>query len=62
MAKISSAEKIKMAKISSAEKKIEKARKKSEKLAKKYGVPVSSVVWIGNNKYIVVKDGNEIRI
>lgn len=41
---------------------IEKASKDRESLAKEYGVPVSSVVWIGDNKYIVVKEGREIRI
>lgn len=41
---------------------IEKAQKGCAELAKSYGVPVSVVVWMGNNKYIVVKDGQEIRI
>ena len=41
---------------------IAKAEKDKSELAKSYGVPVSSVVWIGNNKYIVVKDGKQIRI
>lgn len=41
---------------------IEKAVKDKEELAKSYDVPVSSVIWIGNNKYIVVKDGKQIRI
>lgn len=41
---------------------IEKAVKDREELAKSYNVPTSAVVWIGNNKYIVIKDGNEIRI
>ena len=41
---------------------IEKAVKDREELAKSYNVPASAVVWIGNNKYIVIKDGNEIRI
>lgn len=41
---------------------IEKATRDREELAKEYGVPTSSVVWIGDNKYIVIKDGREIRI
>lgn len=41
---------------------IEKAIKDKKELAKIYGVSISSVVWIGNNKYIVVKDGKEIII
>lgn len=41
---------------------IEKAHKDSKELAKEYGVTPSSVVWIGDNHYIVVKDGKEIRI
>lgn len=41
---------------------IEKALKDKESLSKEYGVPVSSIVWIGDNHYIVVNDGNEIRI
>jgi hypothetical protein len=41
---------------------IEKAQKDKEELAKSYDVPVSSVVWIGGNKYIVVKNGESIYI
>lgn len=41
---------------------IEKARKEKIILAKKYDVSVSSIVWMGGNHYIVVKDGKEIRI
>lgn len=41
---------------------IEKAARDREELAAAYGVPVSAVVWIGNNKYIVIKDGREIKI
>lgn len=41
---------------------IEKAQKDVQELAQKYGVPASSVVWMGDNKYIVVKDGNSILI
>lgn len=41
---------------------IEKAHKDSKEIAKRYNVSPSSVVWIGDNHYIVVKDGKEIRI
>lgn len=41
---------------------IEKAKKDKEELEKLYGVPVSSIVWKGDNKYIVIKDGKEILV
>lgn len=41
---------------------LEKAIKDKQELAEEYGVPVSSIVWIGDNHYIVVKDGKEIKI
>lgn len=41
---------------------IRSAQIKKDQLSQKYNVPISSIVWIGNNHYIVVKDGNEIRI
>lgn len=41
---------------------IEKAIKDKAELAKQYDVSISSIVWIGDNKYIVVKDGIEIKI
>lgn len=41
---------------------IEKAEKDRIELAEEYGVSPSAVVWIGDNHYIVVKDGKEIRI
>lgn len=41
---------------------IKKAVRDKEKLAEEYGVSVSSVVWIGDNKYIIVKNGTEIRV
>lgn len=41
---------------------IEKSHKDRQELAKQYNVSPSSVVWIGDNRYIVVKDGKEIRI
>lgn len=41
---------------------IEKAKKDKKVLAKTYDVPASAVIWIGDNHYIIVKDGKEIRI
>lgn len=41
---------------------IEKAARDRVELAATYNVPESAVVWIGNNKYIVIKDGKTIRI
>lgn len=39
---------------------IEKAQRIKAQLAAKYNVPPSSVVWAGDNRYIVRKDGAEI--
>ena len=41
---------------------LEKAIKDKAELAAQYGVSTSSIVWIGDNRYIVVKDGKEIKI
>ena len=41
---------------------IKKAIKDRTELAEQYCVATSAIVWIGDNKYIVVKDGREIRI
>lgn len=41
---------------------IEKAAIDRADLTKQYDVSMSAVVWIGDNHYIVVKDGKEIRI
>lgn len=41
---------------------IEKAQRDCAELAREYNVSLSSVVWIGDNKYIVIKNGKEIRI
>ena len=41
---------------------LEKAIKDKAELAVQYGVPTSSIVWIGDNHYIVVKNGQEIKI
>lgn len=48
--------------MSYAEKAIEKVQCDRLELAKEYGVHVSSIVWMGDNKYIVIKDGQEIKI
>ena len=41
---------------------IEKAKRDKEALAMEYDVSLSAIVWIGNNHYIIVKDGKEIFI
>lgn len=41
---------------------IEKAQKDRIDLAVLYDVPPSCVVWKGNNKYIVIKNGKEILV
>lgn len=41
---------------------IEKAQKDRKELAQQYNVSTSSIVWCGDNKYIIIKDGKEIRI
>lgn len=38
---------------------IEDAQRKAEQLKKEYNAPV---IWIGDNHFIVVKEGNEIKI
>lgn len=45
------------------EKLVEKVRRDKKELAKSYKTTESSIVYIGDNKYIVVtQDGKEIRI
>ena len=41
---------------------IEKALKDKAELAEEFGVPISAIVWIGDNHYIIAKDGKEIKI
>ena len=41
---------------------IEKAIRNKESLVKEYNVSLSAIVWAGNNHYIIIKDGKEIRI
>ena len=40
---------------------IEKAQKDKLEIAKKYNIPISTIVWIGDNHYIIVKNGIEIK-
>ena len=40
----------------------QKARKEKIILANKYNVSISSIVWMGGNRYIIVKNGQEIII
>lgn len=47
---------------SAAERAIEKAQRTKAQLAAEYGVPTSSIVWCGDSRYIIVKDGKEIKI
>lgn len=48
--------------MSFAEKAIEKAQKDVSELSKEYNVPTSAVIWMGGNKYIIIKEGKEILI
>lgn len=41
---------------------IDKAKKDKRELAVYYNVSESCIVWIGDNHYIVVVDGKEIRV
>ena len=41
---------------------IQRAHEYSVELAEIYNVPISSIVWMGSNHYIIVKDGEEIKI
>lgn len=45
-----------------AEKTIERARETKKYFAKLYNVSLSSVIWYGGERYIVCKDGAEIKI
>lgn len=40
----------------------ERVNKRRKELAETYDISESAVVWIGNNRFIVVKDDKEIRI
>lgn len=44
------------------EKAIKRANETKVYFSKLYNVPVSCIVWLGNEKYIIIKDGIEIRI
>lgn len=41
---------------------IERAYRKKLKLAELYGVSVTSIVWVGERRFVVCKDGKEIRV
>lgn len=45
-----------------AEKAIEKAYKAKCKLATAYNVEMTSIIWMGGNKFIVVDNGKEIAV
>lgn len=47
---------------SHAEKAIHKAMKDKRNLAALHGVPVSSIVWLGKNRFVVMKDHEELRV
>lgn len=47
---------------SKSEKLIDKARMTKKQLAKEYGVSESAIVWKGTNKFIIVKDDEEIEV
>ena len=47
---------------SHAEKAIRKATKDKRSLAALYGAPESSIVWLGANRYIVVKGREELQV
>lgn len=49
-------------KANAAERAIEKAQRTKAQLAAEYGVLTSSIVWCGDSRYIIVKDGKEIKI
>lgn len=41
---------------------IEMAAKIKEKLSAEYGVSTTAIVWVGNGKFVVCKDGEEHKI
>lgn len=41
---------------------LEKARRDKREIAASYNVPETSIVWVGDNHYIVIKNGKEIRV
>lgn len=38
---------------------IDRAARTKEKLAALYDVPISSIIWMGDDRYIIVKNGKE---
>lgn len=45
-----------------AEKAIEKAYKTKYKLAIAYNIEMTSIIWMGDNKFIIVDNGKEIEV
>ena len=45
-----------------AEKAIEKAFQTKCRLAKEYSVDITSIVWKGANKFIIVNNGKELEV
>ena len=45
-----------------AEKAIEKAAKACAEISAAYNVPVSSIVWAGNTRFIIVNNGEQFTI
>ena len=43
--------------MANAERKIDKAIDKKQEISKRYQVPVSSIVWMGGNKFAIVVNG-----
>ena len=41
---------------------IDEAKEKKEELAMQYGVPVSSIVWMGNDKFIIITKDKNIEV
>ena len=41
---------------------IERAYQKKLKLSRLYGVSVSAIVWMGGNRFVIVRDGTETEV
>lgn len=39
-----------------------KAQHDKKELAIIYSVPISSIVWVGDNRYIVIKNNSQIKV
>lgn len=49
-------------KITFSEKIIERANRNKKEFAALYDVSESNVIWLGNEQFIIIKNGEEIRI